>query len=116
MSAYHHLRSALAETAREHWHVLSLITPAPPPRLVAAEAVATAATAYLQHPATWHVSAAIARTAAAATPKLGHAVRAEQITRADLLHLLQQLHLLDSATRAWTSSAYQPKPKEPETQ
>ena len=101
------LRSALAETTRQHWTTLRRISGSTDPRLTAAESVATAALALIQEPATWvaaEIVLAVERTSPEQASMLAEAV---QLAPADFTAALRRLETLDVAARTWSETAYQ---------
>lgn len=96
------LRGALAETTRAHWSTLRKISATTDPRLISAEAVATAALAYLAEPATW-----LAAQVTLAGDQAEEIATAANIDRRDLASALRRLEALDIAASAWAETAYQ---------
>ena len=99
------LRQAVADTARQHWAALRLIAPDVDPRTIAAESVATSATACIQDPALWqllHLTDAMLEQPARAKRLLLSA----GLAPGSLTNLSHRLTLLDHAARAWTAEAY----------
>ena len=102
---WHELRAAVADTAHQHWHALRLIAPATEPRMIAAESVATSATALLQDPTLWralHLADAVLSEPARAR----RVVASSGLTADQLAHVTRQLDSLDKTARAWTARAY----------
>jgi DNA-binding MurR/RpiR family transcriptional regulator len=101
------LRAALAHTTRAHWSALRQQAPSADPRLVAAESVATAATALLQTPELYEMIA-VHQVASALPPsgQLAMLLRASPLAGEKLDRLARNLAALDAACIAWTASAY----------
>ncbi len=99
------LRAAVADTAQQHWHALRLIAPVIDPRTIAAESVASAATATIQQSSLWrllHLAEALADQPQRAT----RIVAASGLSADDVVKLTRHLDALDRTSRAWTQHAY----------
>lgn len=99
------MRAAVAETAQQHWHAMRLIAPVIDPRTIAAESVASAATAAIQQSALWqilHLTEAMIDQPKRATRILA----AANVTADDIAKLARHLDALDKTSRAWTQHAY----------
>lgn len=96
------LRGALTETTRAHWTTLRKIAATTDPRLISAEAVATAALAYLAEPGTW-----LAAQVTLAGDQAEQIATAAAIDPRDLATALRRLEALDIAASTWATTAYQ---------
>lgn len=100
------LRAAVADTAHQHWHALRRIAPATEPRMIAAESVASTATALVQDPALWraiHLADAILTNPRQAR----RTIASSGLTTEELAGLTHRLDALDHTARAWCARAYQ---------
>lgn len=99
------MREAVAQTAHEHWHALRLIAPDIDPRTIAAETVATSATAVLQTPTLWrllHTAEALADP----RPRARRIALSAGLTLDDLARLASRIEAMDRSARAWSAEAY----------
>lgn len=102
IDAYPILRAAVSVAAVEHWRTLRAIAPAPDPRCVAAETVASQACYLMQSPALWEAIGLVSAVVR------GQHVRSAGVGLAeeDMRQLSRQIEALDHAVAAWSASAY----------
>jgi hypothetical protein len=96
------LRAAVASAAVQHWRALRRMAPAPDPRCVAAETVASQVCHLVQSPTLWEALHLLTAVLGGDKRPLAHTT----LTGQELAQLSRQLEALDYAAAAWAGSAY----------